>query len=120
MKFSDFLTSNFTLNDAGGGGAVAAAYFPVSFNGSTVFQENRGRTLVVSKLSLPHFCLFIIFLTYLCKLKVVESKIEVYGGLHFIENDGAAIDGGAMYLTSLSQMVLSPGANITFDGNMGM
>lgn len=95
---------------------MAVAYFPVAFNGSTVFQQNRGRTLVVSKPKHTplSFCLFI------CKLKVVESKIEVYGGMHFIENNGAAIDGGAMYLTSLSQMVLSPGANITFDGNMGM
>ena len=50
----------------------------------------------------------------------MESKIEVSGGIHFIENDGAAIAGGAMYLTSLSQIVLSPGANITFDGNIGM
>jgi predicted outer membrane repeat protein len=39
---------NFLLNDAGGGGAIGVAYFPLAFNGDTVFQQNRGRTLVVS------------------------------------------------------------------------
>ena len=67
MKFSDILI-NFTLNDAGGGGAVTVAYFPVSFNGSTVFQQNRGRTLTVSKLFLlKHNTYYhsVVFLSYL-------------------------------------------------------
>ena len=41
------LCSTFILNDAGGGGAMGVAYFPLSFNGSTVFETNRGRTVVV-------------------------------------------------------------------------
>ena len=43
--------SHFLLNDGGGGGTVSVAYFPLAFNGNTVFQENKGRTLVVSSLS---------------------------------------------------------------------
>lgn len=50
----------------------------------------------------------------------MASKVEVHGGIHFIENDGVGIDGGGLYLTSLGQLVLSPGANITFDRNTGM
>ena len=45
------LCSHFLLNDGGGGGTVSVAYFPLAFNGNTVFQENKGRTLVVSSLS---------------------------------------------------------------------
>lgn len=50
----------------------------------------------------------------------MASEVKVHGGIHFIENDGGGIDGGALYLTSLAQLVLFPGANITFDRNMGM
>ena len=28
---------------------MSVAYFPLSFSGSTLFEENRGRTLVVSE-----------------------------------------------------------------------
>lgn len=35
-------------------------------------------------------------------------------------NDGVRIDGGAMYLTSLGQLELFRGTNITFQGNTGM
>jgi hypothetical protein len=87
----------FSLNDAGGGGAMSSAYFPLAFSGNTVFEENRGRTLVV-----------------------VASRVNVNGSIEFVENNGAGIDGGALYLTSLSQMVLSPGANLTFERNMGV
>ena len=53
-------------------------------------------------------------------LKVVASRVNVNGSIEFVENNGAGIDGGALYLTSLSQMVLSPGANLTFERNMGV
>ena len=53
-------------------------------------------------------------------LKVVASRVNVNGSIEFVENNGAGIDGGALYLTSLSQVVLSPGANLTFEGNMGV
>ena len=44
----------------------------------------------------------------------------MYGAVRFLGNNGAGIDGGALYLTSLSQVVLSPGANLTFEHNMGV
>ena len=51
---------------------------------------------------------------------MVASRVDVDGSMLFVENNGAGIDGGALYLTSLSQMVLSPGANLTFEKNMGV
>lgn len=42
------------------------------------------------------------------------------GSVHFVENNGANIDGGALYLTSLSQTVIYPGANLTFEKNKGV
>ena len=53
-------------------------------------------------------------------LKILASEVEVHGDIQFIENNGAGIDGGAMYLTSLGQLVLFAGASITFDKNMGV
>ena len=52
--------------------------------------------------------------------KVLASEVEVHGDIQFIENNGAGLDGGAMYLTSLGQLVLFAGARITFDRNMGV
>ena len=52
--------------------------------------------------------------------KVLASEVEVHGSIRFIGNNGAGLDGGAMYFTSLGQMVLNAGANITFDRNMGV
>ena len=40
--------------------------------------------------------------------------------MHFVDNNGASIDGGAMYITSLGQLELFRGANITFTGNTGV
>jgi len=40
--------------------------------------------------------------------------------MHFNNNDGAGIDGGAMYITSLGQLELLSGANITFTDNIGV
>ena len=40
--------------------------------------------------------------------------------MHFYGNDGAGIDGGAMYITSFGQMEMFKGANITFTGNTGV
>ena len=46
------LCSKFLGNDGGRGGAMSVAYFPLAFNGNTVFKGNTGRTLVVSGPSL--------------------------------------------------------------------
>lgn len=94
---------------------MSTAYFPVAFSGTNIFEQNRGRTLVVSKITnLSCQCLCIIL------PKVVASRVDVKGSIHFVENNGGGIDGGALYLTSLGQMVLSPGANLTFERNMGV
>jgi hypothetical protein len=53
-------------------------------------------------------------------VKVLASEVKVHGDIEFIENNGAGLDGGAMYLTSLGQLVLFAGASITFDRNMGV
>ena len=58
-------------------------------------------------------------LVYTC-LKILASEVEVRGDIQFIENNGAGIDGGAMYLTSLGQLVLFAGASIMFDRNTGV
>ena len=46
--------------------------------------------------------------------------MKVSGGMYFIANDGIGINGGALYLTSLGQLLLSKGANFTFRGNNGV
>ena len=53
-------------------------------------------------------------------MQAMASRVEIHGDIHFMKNDGVGIDGGAVYLTSLSQMVLYRGANISFDRNMGV
>lgn len=53
-------------------------------------------------------------------LQVLGAHIEIRGGMHFNNNDGAGIDGGAMYITSLGQLELFRGANITFTDNTGV
>ena len=52
--------------------------------------------------------------------KVIGAYIEIRGGISFIENNGAGIDGSAVYVTSLGQLKLFRGANITFTGNTGV
>ncbi len=39
--------------------------------------------------------------------------------MEFISNNGVGVDEGAVYVTSLGQLELFAGANITFDGNVG-
>ena len=40
--------------------------------------------------------------------------------MHFVDNNGASIDSGAIYITSFGQLKLFRGANITFTGNTGV
>ena len=54
------------------------------------------------------------------RVKVIGAHVEIRGGMHFSDNDGGGIDGGAVYVTSLGQLELFRGANITFTGNTGM
>ena len=46
--------------------------------------------------------------------------MKVSGDMHFVANDGLGINGGALYLASLGQLLLSKGANFTFEENSGM
>ena len=57
---------------------------------------------------------------YLYKRQNIGALVKVSGGMHFVANDGGGINGGAMYLASLGQLLLSQGANFTFEGNSGM
>jgi len=50
----------------------------------------------------------------------IGALVKVSGGMHFVANDGAGINGGALYLTSLGQLLLLQGANFTFKENKGM
>ena len=38
----------------------------------------------------------------------------------FIDNDGAAVGGGALYLVSMAYLKIFQGANLTFVGNTGV
>ena len=60
--------------------------------------------------------LYLVFI--LCKS--LATKTEVHGSIHFISNDGSGIGGGALYLTSMAQLQLFQGANLTFEGNTGV
>ena len=64
--------------------------------------------------------MYSIVLCNIMTVKVLASEVKVHGDIEFIENNGAGLDGGAMYLTSLGQLVLFAGASITFDRNMGV
>ena len=51
---------------------------------------------------------------------VLGAYVGIRGGLNFVDNNGAGIDGSAVYITSLGQLQLFSGANITFSGNIGV
>ena len=88
-------------------------YSTVAFYDNTVFEQNRGRALEVSNISNDVLLTITVF-------KVLASRVDVYGSVQFVGNNVAGINGGALYLTSLSQMVLSPGSSLIFKDNTGM
>ena len=51
---------------------------------------------------------------------MLGTRVEVRGRIEFNSNDGAGIDGGALYLTSHSQVELHRGADLVFKGNQGV
>ena len=61
-----------------------------------------------------------IFALFLNSCKVLASRIEVHGTVEFIDNDGAGVGGGALYLVSMAHLKLFQGANLTFVGNTGV
>ena len=78
IGFSHHL-STFLLNDAGGGGAMGVAYFPLSFSGYSVFQQNRGRTLVVSKPQRTHGSLCVYIDVHVCMYNLTIYAHAGYG-----------------------------------------
>ena len=88
-------------------------YSTVAFYDNTVFEQNRGRALEVSIISNDVLLTITVF-------KALASRVDVYGSVQFVGNNVAGINGGALYLTSLSQMVLSPGSSLIFKDNTGM
>ena len=116
VHYSTFIGND----DGGGGGVLSTAYLPLRFSGHSVFTLNRGRTLVVNCL-LYQFLNFWFGVINLCfYVQVIGAYVEIQGGMHFDDNNGANIDGGAMYITSLGQLELFKGANISFTGNTGV
>ena len=91
------------------------AYSTLAFYGNTVFEQNRGRALVVSRIIISNDVLLTITV-----FKVLASRVDVSGSIQFVGNNVAGIHGGALYLASLSQMVLSPGSSLIFKDNTGM
>lgn len=80
-----------------GGGVVSTAYFPLSFHGTNIFELNQGPSLVA-----------------------VGSRVRLCGSLILSSNSNTgSLDGGAIFFTSLSQLELMDGANLTFFNNSG-
>ncbi|XP_065897582.1 uncharacterized protein [Dysidea avara] len=83
---------NFGVN----GGTVFSAYSPVAFHGTNMLMKNRGPTI-----------------------RALSSTLSFYGHVELGGNNVENYDGGALYLTSLSQMVLHSGAFLNFVDNTG-
>ena len=56
----------------------------------------------------------------LCLMQALATRTEVHGDINFKANDGLGMGGGALYVTSMAQLQLFEGANLTFEGNMGV
>ncbi|XP_065897579.1 uncharacterized protein [Dysidea avara] len=86
----------FTENFGANGGTVFSAYSPVAFHGTNVLTKNRGPAI-----------------------RALSSTLLFYGHVEFDGNNVEKYDGGALYLNSLSQMVLHSGAFLNFVNNTG-
>ena len=76
---------------------VSTAYYPLSFHGNNVFELNQGPSLAV-----------------------IGTRVTVHGSLLFSNNSNTgSLDGGALYITSLGQLELTPGATLSFVNNSG-
>ena len=51
--------------------------------------------------------------------KIIGARVSVYGSLNFLRNGNVALDSGALYVTSLGQVELFPGARMNFTSNSG-
>ena len=50
---------------------------------------------------------------------MVAGKITFSGSAAFVDNDVGTFDGGAVYLLSFSQLILSQEAHLNFSNNIG-
>ena len=53
-------------------------------------------------------------------MQALGTRTEVHGSINFVANDGLGMGGGALYVTSMAQLQLFQGANLTFEGNTGV
>jgi len=53
-------------------------------------------------------------------IQALGTRTEVHRSINFIANDGLGMGGGALYVTSMAQLQLFQGANLTFEGNTGV
>ncbi|XP_065899095.1 uncharacterized protein [Dysidea avara] len=87
----------FIGNGGGRGGTLSIAYFPIIFKGNVTFVNNTG----------PAF-------------RAVGSRVTVRGAhLTFLGNNAEGLSGGAMYLTSYTQVILFQGSTFDFINNTG-
>jgi len=52
--------------------------------------------------------------------KALASWVEVHGTMNFKDNNAQGIGGGALYIASGAYLQLYQGANLTFEGNIGV
>lgn len=52
-------------------------------------------------------------------MQIIGSTMTIDGRVDFEDNNSENVDGGALYLTSYSQVVLQRGAQMNFVGNRG-
>eukprot|EP00731_Ephydatia_muelleri_P010203 Em0005g789a len=86
----------FQNNMATTGGIIGVPYIPVVMDGHNVFTNNTGATL-----------------------RVIGATLTLNGTFEFIGNNADTSDGGAIYITSQGQLILSEGTAISFHGNHG-
>ena len=51
--------------------------------------------------------------------KVISATVHLMGGIDFSSNNAESVIGGALYVTSLGQLVLHDGAKLSFINNKG-
>lgn len=51
--------------------------------------------------------------------QIQATRVDVHGEISFVSNDGSVRDSGALYATSLGQLQLFQGANVSFENNTG-
>ena len=52
-------------------------------------------------------------------MQLLASTVNFYGRVEFINNNVQKFDGGALYMTSFSQMILYDTADLNFINNTG-